>query len=56
MKAYLSDCAKCAIEHAKPIRQLMADLPSDRTVVCGRFAISGMDYFGPIEHIQGGPP
>ena len=49
VKRYLADCAKCAFKKAKPIRQLMADLPSFRvTAVNKPFKFCGTDYFGPI--------
>ena len=53
VKRYLADCAKCALEKAKPIRQLMADLPSFRvTAVNKPFKFCGTDYFGPILYKQ----
>ena len=49
VKRYLADCAKCSLKKAKPIRQLMADLPSFRvTAVNKPFKFCGTDYFGPI--------
>ena len=49
VKCYLADCAKCALKKAKPIRRLMADLPSFRvTTVNKQFKLCGTDYFGPI--------
>ena len=48
VKHYIADCGKCAILKAKPIRQLMADLPACRVTVCIRpFKFSGIDYLGP---------
>ena len=49
VKRYLADCAKCSLKKAKPIRQLMADLPPFRvTAVNKPFKFCGTDYFGPI--------
>jgi len=48
VKRYLTDCGKCAIKKAKPIRQLMADLPAFRvTAVKKPFKYCGTD-FGPV--------
>ena len=53
VKKYLKDCMRCAIEHARPIRQLMADLPIDRVSSCSKaFEVSGMDYFGPLSFVE----
>ena len=49
IKRYLADCAKCALNKAKPIQQLMADLPSFRVTALNKpFKFCGTDYFGPI--------
>ena len=49
VKRYLSDCGKCALKKAKPIRQLKADLPSFRvTAVSKPFKFCCTDYLGPI--------
>ena len=48
VKHYIADCGKCAILKAKPIRQLMTDLPACRVTVCNKtFKFSGIDYLGP---------
>ena len=53
VKRYLSDCGKCALKKAEPIRPLMADLPSFRvTAVIKPFKFCGTDYFGPIIYKQ----
>ena len=53
VKRYLADCAKCSLKKAKPIRQLMADLPSFRvTAVNKQFKFCGTDYFGSILYRQ----
>ena len=49
VKHYLAECNKCALIKAKPIRQLMADLPACRLTACNKlFKFSGMDYLGPL--------
>jgi len=49
IRFYISDCGKCSIRKAKPIRQLMADLPSCRLTVCNKpFKYCGVDYLGPL--------
>ena len=54
VKYYIADCGKCAILKAKPIRQLMADLPSCRVTVCNKpFKFAGLDYLGPFYFRQG---
>ena len=53
VKRSLSDCGKCALKKAKPIRQLMADLPSFRVTAANKpFKFCGTDYFGPIMYKQ----
>ena len=53
VKHYLSDCGKCALKKAKPIRQLMADFPSFRVTAANKpFKFCGTDYFGPIMYKQ----
>ena len=53
VKCYLADYAKCALKKVKPIRQLMADLPSFRvTVVNKPLKFCETDYFGPILYKQ----
>jgi len=34
VKYYIANCGKCALKKAKPIRQLMADLPSFSVTAC----------------------
>ena len=54
VKYYIADCGKCALLKAKPIRQLMADLPSFRVTVCNKpFIFAGLDYLGPFYFRQG---
>ena len=53
VKRYLVDCAKCARKKAKPIRQLMVDLPSFRvTAVNKPFKFCGTDYIGPCRRCR----
>ena len=53
VKHYLAECGKCALIKAKPIRQLMADLPACRLTACNKpFKFSGMDYVGPLRYRQ----
>ena len=54
VKRYLSECGNCALDKAKPVRQLMADLPAARTAASHKaFAICGLDYFGPVNYVEG---
>ena len=53
VKRYLTACGKCALDKAKPVRQLMSDLPSFRvTAVNKPFKFCGTDYFGPFFYKQ----
>ena len=53
VKRYLIDCSKCAIAKAKPVRQLMSDLPSFRVTAANKpFKFCGTDYFGPFLYKQ----
>ena len=53
VKQYLNQCGRCALEKAKPVRQLMADLPADRISVSHKpFAVCGLDYFGHINYVE----
>ena len=53
VKRYLTDCGKCAIAKAKPVRQLMSDLPSFRVTAANKpFKFCGTDYFGPFLYKQ----
>ena len=54
VKRYLSECGQCLLEKAKPVRQLMADLPVARTAVCHKaFSTCGLDYFGHLNYVEG---
>ena len=47
VKHYIAECSNCALHKAKPIRQLIADLPACRLTACNKpFKICGMDYLG----------
>ena len=53
VKRYLKDCGKCALNKAKPVRQLVSDLPSFRvTTVNKPFKFCGTDYCGPFVYKQ----
>ena len=54
VKHYIATCGKCALRKAKPIRQLMADLPACRVSACNKpFKFTGLDYFGHYFFRQG---
>ena len=54
VKHYIADCGKCNLFKAKPIRQLMGELPSCRVTICNKpIKFSGVDYFGPYLYRQG---
>ena len=54
VKHFIADCSKCALRKAKPIRQLMADLPECRLTLCNKpFKFCGVDYLGPYSFKQG---
>ena len=53
VKHYIAECGECALRKAKPIRQLMADLPSFRVTIANKpFQICGTDFLGPILYRQ----
>ena len=53
VKRYLAECGKCALDKAKPVRQLMSDLPSFRVTALNKpFKFCGIDYFGPFVYKQ----
>ena len=50
----MSQCGRCSLEKAKPVRQLMADLPVERTTAGHKaFAVYGLDYFGHVNYVEG---
>ena len=54
VKVYIADCGKCALLKAKPIRQLMSELPSCRVTACNKpFKFTGLDFLGPYIFRQG---
>ena len=54
VKRYLNQCGHCALHRAKPVRQLMTDLPSARTATRHKaFSVSGLDYFGHVSYVEG---
>ena len=53
VKHYIAECASCCLYKAKPIRQLMADLPVCRLTACNKpFKYCGLDYLGPVRYRQ----
>ena len=51
VKHFIAECGKCALVKAKPIRQLMADLPACRLTACNKpFKFCGIDYLGPFRY------
>ena len=53
VKHYIAECASCCLYKAKPIRQLMADLPVCRLTACNKpFKYCGLDYMGPVRYRQ----
>ena len=53
VKHFISECGKCALRKAKPIRQLMADLPASRLTLCNKpFKFCGVNYLGPYSFRQ----
>ena len=54
VRRYLRECSVCAINKARPIRQLMSDLPPSRTSAYKKiFFHCGLDYFEPFIFIEG---
>ena len=53
VKRYLTECAKCAMRKATPVRQLMADLPACRVTATNKpFKYCVVDYLGPYFYRQ----
>ncbi|CAH8432098.1 unnamed protein product [Schistosoma bovis] len=48
VKRIVHKCISCRIRSARPMSQLMGDLPSTRITPDFPFATTGVDYFGPI--------
>ena len=57
VKRYLSQCGRCSLDKVKPVRQLMADLPVERTTAGHlrllRCAVCGLDCFGQVNCVEG---
>ena len=54
VRHYLGRCNACIIKKAKPVRQLMGDLPNSRIAAHNKpFFHTGCDYFGPITYREG---
>ena len=47
--AYIRQCVVCARPRARPLVQLMGDLPPARVTACRPFARTGLDYAGPFQ-------
>lgn len=54
-RAVTHECVTCAKLNARPIQQLMGDLPSYRVQLSAPFHHTGVDYAGPINIRVGGP-
>ena len=53
VKRYITECVKCAMRKATPIRQLMANLPACRVTAANKpFKYCGVDYLGPYFYRQ----
>ena len=49
VKHFIADCGHCCLRKAKPIRQLIADLPECQVALCNKpFKFCGSDYLGPF--------
>ena len=54
VKHYIAGCGECALQRAKPVRQILSDLPSFRVTRANKpFQICGTDFLGPIMYRQG---
>ena len=54
VKHYITDCGECALQRAKPVRQILSDLPSFRVIRANKpFYICGTYLLGPIMYRQG---
>ena len=54
VKYFLNNCGKCALLKAKPVRQLMSDLPVRQLTVTNKpFKFSSLDYFRPYSFRKG---
>ncbi|XP_033110915.1 uncharacterized protein LOC117111970, partial [Anneissia japonica] len=54
VKCALRNCVVCKKYHAKPVKQMMANLPAERIADNKPpFTFVGVDYFGPIDVKQG---
>ena len=49
VRSIVRNCVKCKILAAKPLDQVMADLPLERTVAGRPFECTGTDCFGPFQ-------
>ncbi|CAH8613476.1 unnamed protein product [Schistosoma rodhaini] len=56
IKRIIHKCIGCRIRSARPMSQLMGDLPPTRITPDFPFATTGVDYFGPITIKEGRKP
>ena len=53
VKHYIAECGKRALYKAKPLTNLISDLPACRLMACNKpFKICGVDYLGPLRYRQ----
>ena len=53
VKRYVTECVKCALRKATPVRQLMANLPACRVTATNKpFKLCGVDYLEPDFYCQ----
>ena len=53
-KHYIADCGECTLQRAKPVRQILSDLPSFRVIRANKlFHICGTYLLGPVMYRQG---
>ena len=48
LKKVRSKCERCNRDYAKPMVQIMAELPKERTTPCPPFERISLDFFGPV--------
>ena len=54
VKHYIADCGECALQRAKPVRQILSDLSSFRVTRANKpFQTCGTDFLRPIMYRQG---
>jgi len=53
VKYVIHSCVSCRRAAAKVAKQLMGELPSSRVVPARPFSTTGVDFAGPVFHIEG---